>query len=96
MLQPATTLPEYTLVMNMRSIGETLGPQLIAEIGDMRRFSRKGALVAFAGLDARRTSRVNSIHIAEVFPNKELLGCPFGKLADIWIPPDMTNLKISL
>ena len=52
MLQLATTLPEYVIVMNMHGIGETLGPQLIAEIGDVRRFTHKGALVAFAGLDA--------------------------------------------
>ena len=36
----------------MSGVGETLGPQLIAEIGDVRRFSHKGALVAFAGVDA--------------------------------------------
>lgn len=28
------------------------GPQLMAEIGDVRRFAHKGALVAFAGVDA--------------------------------------------
>lgn len=28
------------------------GPQLMAEIGDVRRFTHKGALVAFAGVDA--------------------------------------------
>ncbi len=30
----------------------TLGPQLLAEIGDVRRFHSKKALVAFAGIDA--------------------------------------------
>lgn len=30
----------------------SLGPQLIAEIGDVRRFHSKKALVAFAGIDA--------------------------------------------
>ena len=33
-------------------IGPTLGPQLMAEIGDVRRFHSKKALVAFAGIDA--------------------------------------------
>ena len=33
-------------------VGPTLGPQLIAEIGDVRRFYSKKALVAYAGLDA--------------------------------------------
>lgn len=32
-------------------VGESLGPQLMAEIGDVRRFERKQSLVAFAGVD---------------------------------------------
>ena len=38
--------------MQMFGVGPTLGPQLIAEIGDVRRFHSKKALVAFAGIDA--------------------------------------------
>ena len=38
--------------MDMFGVGPTLGPQLIAEIGDVRRFYSKKALVAYAGLDA--------------------------------------------
>ena len=45
-------LPEYDLVMSLYGVGPSLGPQLIAEIGDVRRFYAKKALVAFAGLDA--------------------------------------------
>lgn len=45
-------LPEYNVVMDMYGVGPTLGPQLIAEIGDVRRFYAKKALIAFAGLDA--------------------------------------------
>lgn len=45
-------LPEYDVVMAMHGVGDTLGPQLIAEIGDVRRFYSKKALVAFAGLDS--------------------------------------------
>ncbi|MGF1919644.1 transposase, partial [Enterococcus faecalis] len=33
-------------------VGETLGPQLMAEIGDIRRFNKKQSLVAFSGVDA--------------------------------------------
>lgn len=36
----------------MFGVGPTLGPQLMAEIGDVRRFHSKKALVAFAGIDA--------------------------------------------
>lgn len=47
----ASQLPEYSVVMEMYGVGESLGPQLMAEIGDVRRFDRKQALVAFAGID---------------------------------------------
>lgn len=48
----ASTLPEYPVVMQMYGVGPSLGPQLMAEIGDVRRFHSKSALVAFAGIDA--------------------------------------------
>ncbi len=48
----AASLPEYPVVMGMFGIGPILGPQLMAEIGDVRRFHSKKALVAFAGIDA--------------------------------------------
>ena len=44
-------LPEYSIVMSMHGVGGSLGPQLMAEIGDVRRFSHKESLVAFAGVD---------------------------------------------
>ena len=48
----ASMLPEYEVVMAMQGAGPITGPQLMAEIGDVRRFTSKGALVAFAGVDA--------------------------------------------
>ena len=51
MNETASKLPEYHVVMQMKGIGTTLGPQLMAEIGDVTRFSHKGALTAFAGVD---------------------------------------------
>lgn len=47
----ASQLLEYPVVMQMYGVGESLGPQLMAEIGDVRRFQRKQSLVAFAGID---------------------------------------------
>lgn len=52
MQELASSLPEYPVVMKMFGVGPTLGPQLMAEIGDIRRFHSKKALVAFAGLDS--------------------------------------------
>lgn len=52
MLRLASLLPEFDVVMSMQGAGNITGPQLMAEIGDVRRFTHKGALVAFAGVDA--------------------------------------------
>ena len=51
MNETAAKLPEYPVVMNMNGVGPSLGPQLIAEIGDVTRFTHKGAITAFAGVD---------------------------------------------
>jgi len=48
----AKTLPEYSVVRAMPCIGNTLAPRMIAEIGDIRRFHNKHALIAYAGIDA--------------------------------------------
>ena len=48
----ASSLPEYDTVMSLYGVGSVLGSQLIAEIGDVSRFSNKKALVGFAGIDA--------------------------------------------
>ncbi|NLO47822.1 MAG: IS110 family transposase [Clostridiales bacterium] len=47
----AATLPEYEIVNSMYGVGDITGAQLMAEIGDVRRFANRGALIAFAGVD---------------------------------------------
>lgn len=47
----AQLLPEYQVVLDMDGVGRTLAPQIIAEIGDIRRFPNRRAIVAFAGID---------------------------------------------
>lgn len=51
MNENASKLPEYPIVMAMCGVGPSLGPQLMAEIGDVTRFTHKGAITAFAGVD---------------------------------------------
>ena len=46
------TLPEYPIVRAMHGVGNKLAPRLIAEIGDVRRFTSGKALNAYAGNDA--------------------------------------------
>ena len=61
----ASQLPEYPVVMEMYAVGKSLGPQLMAEIGDVMRFAGKQSLVAFASVDPMpnqlgdKTSRSN-------------------------------------
>ena len=52
MQEIASALPEYSVVRNMKGVGDVLSVRLIAEIGDVRRFHNGSALVAFAGIDA--------------------------------------------
>jgi transposase len=51
MNETASNLPEYPVVMEMKGVGPSLNPQLIAEIGDVSRFTHKGTITAFAGVD---------------------------------------------
>ena len=48
----AETLPEYAVLRSMAGVCERLGPLILAEIGDIRRFHSGKALNAYAGNDA--------------------------------------------
>lgn len=52
MQEIAKKLPEYETVLAMTGVGDTIGPRLMAEIGDPRRFHSAKALIAYAGIDA--------------------------------------------
>ena len=47
----AKELPEYEIVRSMYGVGEITAAQLMAELGDVRRFDNRGSIVAFAGID---------------------------------------------
>lgn len=51
MISIAKQLPEFDTVFNMFGVGEISAVNLIAEIGDIRRFSNRNSLVGFAGVD---------------------------------------------
>ena len=48
----AETIPEYKVLRAMNGVGDRLGPVILAEIGDIRRFHSAKALNSFAGNDA--------------------------------------------
>lgn len=63
----AAMLPEYETVMNLYGVGDKIGPQLMAEIGDTRRFHSRKAITAYFGYDSenddsgQRQSKSNPI-----------------------------------
>jgi transposase len=71
----AKTLPEYEVVISMHGVGDVLAPQLMAEIGDIRRYPRRSSLARFAGIEppesqsgvynqrSRRISKQGSPHL---------------------------------
>ena len=48
----AATIPEYKILRSMHGVGDRLGPLILAEAGDVRRFHSAKALNAYAGNDA--------------------------------------------
>jgi transposase len=48
----AETIPEYKVLRAMNGVGDRLGPVILAEIGDIRRFHSAKALNSYAGNDA--------------------------------------------
>lgn len=63
----AEMLPEYETVMSIYGVGNKTGPQLMAEIGDTRRFHSRRAITAYFGYDSenndsgQHTSKSNPI-----------------------------------
>lgn len=51
MIRLAKELPEFETVHAMYGVGEITAAQLMAEIGDIRNYPRRSALVGFAGID---------------------------------------------
>lgn len=49
----ASEIPEYPVVMAMPEVGPCLGPQIMAEIGDISQSPYKSTLMAFAEVDPR-------------------------------------------
>lgn len=47
----ASRLPEYPVVMAMEGVDASLGPRLMAEIGDVTRFPNTEALITYAGVE---------------------------------------------
>ena len=64
MIKLAKQLPEFPAVIALYGVGETIAAQLIGEIGDVRRFANKRALVAFAGVDPDKDDSGKKVSIS--------------------------------
>jgi len=51
LLRIAALMPEYEKVLSLYGVGEITAAQLMAEIGDVRRFDNRSSLIAYAGVD---------------------------------------------
>lgn len=51
MLRLSALMPEYEQVKGLYVVGDITAAQLMAEIGDVRRFDNRNSLIAFAGVD---------------------------------------------
>ena len=70
MTEIAVLLPEYPVVMEFHGVGRIVGPQIMAEVGDVLRFEKKNLLFALPVLRHRRMNPVNLNRITELFPKK--------------------------
>lgn len=70
----ASTLPEYEVVMGMYGVGKTYGPQLIAEIGDVSRFTHREAITALQVSIPVWSSQGSTTQRATKLPNVEPAG----------------------
>jgi transposase len=64
MITLAKQLPEFKAVTALYGVSESLAAQLIGEIGDVRRFESKRALVAFAGVDPDKDDSGKKVSIS--------------------------------
>jgi len=61
----ASQLPEYETVMSMTGVGKSMGPQLMAEIGDLRCFAHQKSLVGFTGTDPIKNESGDKVSVSK-------------------------------
>lgn len=68
----ASKLPEYPIVMEMCGIGTSLGPQLMAEIGDILCFTRRQHQRLLLEWTPELINQVSMKHKAHALPSEVL------------------------
>jgi len=94
----AKLLPEYKAVSALYGVGEITAAQLMAELGDVRQFENRGAIVAFAGVDPEVNQSGLQNRISNKASKRGSHTCErlcFKWLVHISSAPQKTNLSIN-
>jgi len=76
-IQIAETIDEYYLILNIDGIGPNLASRILAEIGDIKRFKTREALIAYIGLDPNinQSGKVDGNHLSISKKGNKRLRC---------------------
>lgn len=77
MIQLAEQLPNYFLILSIDGIGPNLACRILAEIGDIRRFSNKKKLISYAGIDPHinQSGDIDGLHLSISKKGNKRLRC---------------------
>lgn len=77
MVQLAEQLPNYFLVLSIDGIGPNLACRILAEIGDIKRFSSTKQLISYAGIDPHisQSGDVDGLHLSISKKGNKRLRC---------------------
>lgn len=73
----AKELPNYELLLTIPGISRNLAARILAEIGDMKRFSKCKSLVAYAGIDPTvyQSGENDGLHLRITKKGNKVLRC---------------------
>lgn len=76
-IQIAETINEYYLILSIDGIGPNLASRILAEIGDIKRFKTREALIAYIGLDPNinQSGQLNGEHLSISKKGNKRLRC---------------------
>lgn len=76
-INAASTLEEYEYIKSIDGIGDNLASRIIAEIGDIKRFKTRQALVAYTGLDPHinQSGNISGEHLSITKKGNKYLRC---------------------
>lgn len=76
-IQIAETINEYYLISSIDGIGPNLAFRILAEIGDIKRFKTREALIAYLGLDPNisQSGKLDGDHLSISKKGNKRLQC---------------------